>query len=58
MSRQTRGVLGSPRQTTVALRRNVRATSALRRSGRQGTHRHARHCLGTARSAVETYTYR
>ena len=58
MSRQTRGVLGSPRQTTVALRRNVRATSALRRSGRPGTHRHARHYHGHRPQRRRTYTYR
>jgi hypothetical protein len=33
MSRQTRGVLGSPRHTAAALRRNVRATNAVRRAG-------------------------
>jgi hypothetical protein len=33
MSRQTRGVLGSPRHTAAAMRRNVRATSAMRRTG-------------------------
>jgi hypothetical protein len=38
MSRQTRGVLGNPRRTAVALRRNVRATRALRTAGgRAGT---------------------
>ena len=31
MSRQVRSVLGSPRQTTAALRRNVQASSAIRR---------------------------
>jgi hypothetical protein len=33
MSRQTRGVLGSPRRTAAAMRRNARATSAIRRTG-------------------------
>ena len=32
ISRQTRGVLGSPRRTAAALQRNARATSAMRRS--------------------------
>jgi hypothetical protein len=34
MSRQTRRVLGSPRRTGAAMRRNVRATSTLRPAGR------------------------
>jgi hypothetical protein len=33
MSRQTRGVLGSPRRTAAAMRRNARATTAIRRTG-------------------------
>jgi hypothetical protein len=32
MSRQTRGVLGSPRRTAAALQRNARATAAMRRA--------------------------
>jgi hypothetical protein len=36
MSRHTRSVLGSPRRTTAVLRRNVSATSAIRRSTRRG----------------------
>jgi hypothetical protein len=32
MSRQTQGVLGSPRRTAAALQRNARATSAMRRT--------------------------
>lgn len=33
ISRQTQGVLGSPRRTAAALQRNARATSAMRRGG-------------------------
>jgi hypothetical protein len=36
MSRQTRAVLGSPRRTSVALRRNVRATNTMRRYAGRG----------------------
>jgi hypothetical protein len=58
MSRQTRGVLGSPRQTAAALRRNVRATSTLRRAGGPGSRGHARHHHGHGARRRRTYTYR
>ena len=57
MSRQVRSVLGSPRQTTAALRRNVRASSAIRRGygsmGRSYARRPGRTGFG---SAVPTAT--
>jgi hypothetical protein len=40
MSRQTRGVLGSPRRTAAALRRNAQATSAMRRTSGTARRRH------------------
>ena len=56
MSRQTRGVLGSPRQTAAALRRNVRATRAIRRadgSPRGGRARYSR--ANARRRRASTY---
>ena len=58
MSRQTRGVLGSPRQTAAALRRNVRATSTLRRASRPRGYGQARHRHGHGTRHRRAYTYR
>jgi hypothetical protein len=58
MSRQTRGVLGSPRQTAAALRRNVRATSTLSRASRPRGYGHARHRHGQGTRHRRAYTYR
>jgi hypothetical protein len=54
MSRQTRRVLGSPRRTAVAMRRNVRATSAVRRQVGRGYPRRPYH-RGTQRRRAYSY---
>jgi hypothetical protein len=59
MSRQTRGVLGSPRYTAAAMRRNVRATRALRRAGGSARRGYARSPYRNgARRRRRPYSYR
>jgi hypothetical protein len=60
MSRKTRGVLGSPRVTAAAMRRNVRATSAMRRAGGSRARGNARYSYpdGVRRRRRRAYGYR
>jgi hypothetical protein len=57
MSHHTRAVLGSPRRTTAAMRRNVRATSAVRRGTGSGSGR-ARHPRRHGAQRRRTHSYR
>jgi hypothetical protein len=58
MSRKTRGVLGSPRHTAAAMRRNVRATTALRRRGAPQRRGYARRPYRSGARRRRPYSYR
>jgi len=58
MSRQVRSVLGSPRQTTAALRRNVQASNAVRRGYRSMGRSYARHPRANGVRQRRAYSYR